>query len=584
MTLEVNTVPPVQQVFSTNKRAPTAQKIRGGYYTPPDLAGYLCRWAVRSRSDRVLEPSCGDGSFVSAASALLGVDGAVTAVEIVPEEIEKARASLSGSEVPIEWRCGSFFDVVPDLFDKAPYDAVVGNPPFIRFQYFDQNAREQAFGLVRNFGYAPNGLANAWVAFVQLAVELLREGGRLAMVVPAELLQVKYAAQLRSRLPQLFDDVHVVAFDELVFSKIQQEVLLLLCEGRNRKSSAAGRLHTLQVGNGDALLGLGPGEDLVSHLPERYTHEEMKWTSLFLEPKEFATLREVAERGVLNRLGSLADVDVGIVTGRNSFFVVSEAEADGLHLDGRAVDVVGRTGALKSIRFTEADLRRYAASSRSKLLSLTGFDRSRFSQALQDYIELGEDQGVHLGYKCRIRRRWFDVPSVYPPDAFLYRQIHHAPLLVANTVGATATDTVHRVRVANTVDVETLCAAMVNSVTFAWAEVSGRSYGGGVLELEPREAETLLLPYAKASSVDIDYLDRKIRSGDLDAALDHGDTALVRAGLSRREILSARGAWNRLRQRRQRRGRRAPRKRSAMSTQTKLELTNRAASQGLVGS
>ena len=554
MALNVTADPPVLGAFRTNKRPPTAQKVRGGYYTPPALADYLCRWAIRSRSDRVLEPSCGDGSFVCAVSPLLGAEGGVTAVEIVPEEIEKAQSGVAGATVPIDWRCASFFDVVPELIGNAQYDVAVGNPPFIRFQYFSRDAREQAFKLVRTFGYTPNGLANAWIAFIQLSAELLCDGGRLAMVVPAELLQVQYAAQLRDRLPRLFDDVHVVAFDELVFPDIQQEVLLLLCEGRNRESGACGRLHTLEVANGAGLLGLGSSSDLVSHLPERYTHEKMKWTSLFLEDDEFAMLRDVASQGSLARLGSLADVDVGIVTGRNKFFVVSEADAERFVLDGRAVDVVGRTGALKSLRFTESDLRRYAESNRSKLLNLAGADRSRFSRPLQEYLQLGEEQGVHLGYKCRIRRRWFDVPSVYAPDAFLYRQIHHAPLLVANTAGATATDTIHRVRVADAIDVEMLCASMVNSVTFAWAEVCGRSYGGGVLELEPREAEHLLVPYSTAADLDVEYLDSKLRSGDLNAALSHGDSALRVGGLSSSDIRCARAAWHRLRLRRQRRG------------------------------
>ena len=239
------------------------------------------------------------------------------------------------------------------------YDAAVGNPPFIRFQYFDKRAREQAFRLVNTVGYRPNGLANAWIAFVQLAAELVRDGGRLAMVVPAELLQVQYAAELRDRLPRLFDAVFVIAFDRLVFPDIQQEVLLLLGEGRNRNPQTYGRLYTRQVANGEALLSMARTADLVSHVPERHTHADMKWTSLFLEDDEFRALSDAAESGALDRMGDLAGVDVGIVTGRNSFFVVTEGTAQRLGLDGRAVDVVGRTAALKSIRFTADDLQRY---------------------------------------------------------------------------------------------------------------------------------------------------------------------------------------------------------------------------------
>ena len=113
--------------------------------------------------------------------------GQITAIEIVEREIEKARESINGSRVPTEWKCGSFFDVAATLLGKREYDVALGNPPFIRFQHFDKQERERAFQLLNSFGYRPNGLANAWIAFVQLSAELLCEGGRLAMVVPAEM-------------------------------------------------------------------------------------------------------------------------------------------------------------------------------------------------------------------------------------------------------------------------------------------------------------------------------------------------------------------------------------------------------------
>ena len=542
-------------MFETNKTAPSAAKVRGGYYTPAALADYLCRWAIRSPSDRVIEPSCGDGSFVSAAAPLLGDAGSLTAVEIIPGEICKAQAAVNGARVPIDWKCADFFEVASGLMRQPGYDAVVGNPPFIRFQYFDKQAREQAFRLLNAAGYRPNGLANAWVAFVQLAAELIRDGGRLAMVVPAELLQVQYAAELRARLPRLFDSVFVIAFDRLVFPDIQQEVLLLLGDGRNRNPRTYGSLHTRQVADGNALLSLAKRADVVAHAPERHTHADMKWTSLFLDDGEFRALSDAAGSGMIDRMGAVADVDVGIVTGRNSFFVVTEATAQELGLDGRAVDVIGRTAALKSIQFTADDLRRYGTEYRSKLIDLSGQPRTSFSDALREYIRSGEEQGVDRGYKCRIRHRWFDVPSVYVPDAFLFRQIHHAPLLAANHARATSTDTIHRVRVAAGVDVDLLGASMVNSLTFAWAEVCGRSYGGGVLELEPREAENLLVPYRFAEGIDIEYIDRRLRVGDLEGAMDHGDRVLLKegCGFSDREVTTARSAWNRLRSRRHRR-------------------------------
>ena len=544
--------------FGANKETPSAKKIRGGYYTPPALADYLCRWAIRSRSDRVLEPSCGDGSFVGAAMPMLGNEASMTAVEVVADEIERAKQTVNGATVSVDWKCGSFFDLAAAMLEGERFDAVVGNPPFIRFQYFDKQERERAFRLLRRFGYRPNGLANAWIAFVQLAIEMLRNGGRLAMVLPAELLQVKYAAELRFRLPTLFDNVTLVAFDELVFPQIQQEVVLLLADGRRRDVAPRRPLRLQQVANGEALVRTSPPSRLVS-VASRRAASALKWTALFLHEGERRLLESCAEDRRLHRLGDLADVDVGIVTGRNRFFVVSESEAHRLGIGGHVLDVVGRTSALKSIRFTQEDMQRYASKNRSKLLNLSGLKRSSFPTALNVYVEEGEAEGVHAGYKCRIRNRWFDVPSVGVPDAFLFRQIHRAPLLTANQACATSTDTIHRVRVYDRADRDRLCGAMINSLTFAWAEVCGRSYGGGVLELEPREAESLLVPKRFAADLDLDYLDERLRAGDLQAALVHGDEVLLRrgCGMSSADVLELRNGWNRLRQRRQGRQKRS---------------------------
>ena len=77
-------------------------KLRGGYYTPPRVAEWLCAWAIRDKADEVLEPSCGAGAFATAAAQRLRVlkaTGAaaarqLTAVELV--EAEAAKAHIDG--------------------------------------------------------------------------------------------------------------------------------------------------------------------------------------------------------------------------------------------------------------------------------------------------------------------------------------------------------------------------------------------------------------------------------------------------------------------------------------------------------
>lgn len=547
--------------FPTNKRSVDKQKLRGGYYTPTKLARYLADWAVRQGNERILEPSSGDGNFLVAAIEGLAKKfppqdrkfAEITAVEIEPEEQAKAKARVAelDADVRFSWRTGDFFQNYTKLREKR-YSVVLGNPPFIRFQHFDNDSRETAFEHLRSFGYHPTKLANAWAGFIQLSAELLKDGGRLAMVVPAELLQVGYAAELRGRLASKFAHVVLVAFRKLIFPEIQQEVLLLLAEGRRDGTEAQSDIHVLEFEDGEEMLATNHLRNAVSHMPAKHARPGMKWTSLFLSDSEFAALDETEKAGGVVKLGELAEVDIGVVTGRNSFFVLTEELRRQLGAARFTTPTVARTSALKSIVFSKDDFASYRKGSPAYVLDLEGEALSKIPPAVMRYIKHGEEQKVHAGYKCRIRHRWFDVPSVYVPDAFLFRQIHRFPLLVVNAAKATSTDTVHRVRLRNGVDSRQLGAAFFNSLTLAWAEVVGRSYGGGVLELEPREAEQLPVPFDVSMKIDSDKVDRLLRRGNHEEALDYVDGIVLKkhAGFADRTIKALRRAWETLSERR----------------------------------
>ena len=108
---------------------------------------------------------------------------------------------------------------------------------------------------------------------------------------------------------------------------------------------------------------------------------------------------------------------------------------------------------------------------------------------------------------------------------------------------------------------EALAAASINSATFAFSEVMGRSYGGGVLELEPTEAEALPIPDPHPlSNNDVSTVDDLLRAGRLTDALDYVDCRLLidHHGLAAELVSELRAVWERLRDRRLARGRKAP--------------------------
>ena len=194
---------------------------------------------------------------------------------------------------------------------------------------------------------------------------------------------------------------------------------------------------------------------------------------------------------------------------------------------------------------------------RVHLLHLAVINGQPLNESLQQYIRLGEEQGVNEGYKCSIRSPWYAVPSVWQPGGFLFRQIYDFPRMVLNKAEATSTDTIHRLRFSAQPDLVTSNA--YTYLTAASAEIEGRSYGGGVLELEPTEAERLLMPGKLCEGLPLDECDRLIRSGGLEELIfENSRQILVELlGMSIKECLALREIWLKLRNRRNARRRRS---------------------------
>jgi len=555
-----------------SKLAPTHQKLRGGYYTPQPVADFLAWWAIRSPRDRVLEPSCGDGVLVeSAIKALIerGADGRKAANLVQGVEIEQAERlkvleriqALGCHPQATNIHLGDFFTYCKENLaddgllalceqrETASFDAIIGNPPFIRYQNFQEEHRKPAFEIMQRAGLAPNRLTNSWVPFVVAASSLLSEQGRLALVIPAELLQVNYAAELRRFLSDYFRQITLITFQKLVFEGIQQEVVLVLAE---RSGNGVSGIKTVELSGIDDLADY-EHTDFIHRELKPMDHSTEKWTQYFLSKKEIELLRELRIHPQLTESGKVIDVDVGIVTGQNDFFVLSGARAKELSLKKFTRRLVSRSGHLKGTIFSDADWQANAEQELpAYLLDLPDRELSELTEAAQKYVAFGQDADFDKGFKCRIRKRWYVVPSVWTPDAFMLRQVHGYPKLIFNDAKATCTDTIHRVRFRNGANGSLIVAAFLNSLTFAFSEVTGRSYGGGVLELEPNEAEKLPLPLKDAERLDIFDLHEMLLADRIDDVLEITDKALLidGLGLSRRDAKALREIWQRLRDRR----------------------------------
>jgi adenine-specific DNA-methyltransferase len=522
------------------------EKILGAVYTPPRIASALVRWAVRSPADRVLDPACGEGVFLAAARARLADLAApppaarsgdkrpiCTGVDVDPQAAAAAAGAI----------CSDFFEwAQSSLFQTAPvFDAIVGNPPFIRSHLFPERSRQLAFQQMRAMGLRPSRLMSTWAPFIAVSSKLLSETGRLAFVVPEELLHVGYAEGLRRFLLSRFRRVIVCLSDGDIFPSVQQSVVLLLCDN---DPAGSGGLLTLPF----ARLEEGPPYSVD---PAPAWGWCSKWTHLFLSPSERQTVSESFHQLTWSPFREYGRVEVGVVTGSNDFFIVSRSEAEALGDGSYLTPIITSARDLRGINASAGDFDLLVEQDRPAFLIHTSEPIEALPPSLRNYLAHGIEQKINLRFKCRNREPWYAVPSVWPADALLLRQAGEAPKLVHLSKKSTSTDTIHRVRWQNPELGKRHAAGFLNTWTLIACELTGRSYGGGVLELMPSEANDIPLPPpTDRLEMIFEDVDALTRSRQFDVAIETVDKVVTPASITASQYTAARSVLTKLIERR----------------------------------
>lgn len=528
------------------------QKLRGGFYTEPAIAAFLTRWVKVIEPQTILEPSCGDGAFLEAIEReAFSALKCVTACELDDDEAEKARDRTA---LPLRLIKTDFLRWY--LFkaqNNEPFDAVVGNPPFIRYQYLPREQQGLAETIFSQLHLRFTKHTNAWVPFVLASLKLLRPGGRLAMVIPSEIFHIPHAQSLRQYLAEQCSQVLVVDPQEIWFTDTLQGTVLLLAE---KKTGVA------QKAKGVAAVPMLNRQELEGD-PERlfrtasYTNGatiEGKWMPIFLSRRERDLIAELREHKDIRIFADIATVDVGIVTGANKFFLVPDHVVKEFSLQRWAHPMFGRSDHVRGLIFSEDDhLENKRTGLPSNFLWFQEDDVDLLPANARRYLQEGLDQDLHNRFKCRTRNLWYRVPSVYASPVAMLKRAHNFPRLVLNTAGAYTTDTAYRIEPLD-VRAESLVFSFVNSLTCLCAEMEGRHYGGGVLELVPSEIERLLVPITNVKGYELSRADKRFRQSKDDVAYlkEHDANVLGAIGLSQSQRDILHDAWYRLRSRRHR--------------------------------
>lgn len=529
-------------------------KLRGGYYTPKPISDYLSKWISQSKPKTVLEPSCGDGVFIQSLSEFANSEMHLTAIEMVEEEVQKAKTrSVESSKLTLDVRCDDFLKVVYQyLTEEKVFDAVLGNPPYIRYQYLEKEDQKLAEQIFNHFGLKFTKHTNAWVPFVIASIGVLAPNGKFAMVIPSELLHVLHANSLREFMLDTCSRIVIIDPTELLFDDALQGTVLLMLEKKDSKNEQSLGVSIISEPNND-FLSLSPSEVFNTAKFVSKSVLEGKWMKALLTDSELSVFEKAKNLPSVRVFKDIAEVDVGIVTGANKFFLVDESTVEEYGLHEFAKPMFGRSEHCKGIIYS--NLVHNQNTDKGLPNNFISFDKTDFSElptGAQRYIRKGESEKLHTRYKCSVRKPWYSVPSVYRTEIGMLKRSHNYPRLILNSAQAYTTDTAYRIR--TEIEPRNLVYGFINSLTALSAELEGRHYGGGVLELVPSEIERLLIPVIEPNTDDLEQLDKKIIGKyDPNSLLVEQDSkVLIHVGLNRDECAVINSALKRIRDRRQR--------------------------------
>jgi len=454
----------------------------GAYYTPDEIAVSLVRWAVRSHTDRMLDPACGDGRFLALHRRSAGV-------EQDPEAMTTATSQAPWAMI----HEGDFFKWAAET--KERFECAAGNPPFIRYQRFTGDFRQRAITLCKRLGANFSGLTSSWAPFLVATASLLKRGGRMAFVVPAEIGHAPYAVPLLSYLSGNFSRLQLVAVRRKIFTELSEDCWLLYAD---RYGGRTDYFELIPVERFASSSRPPKGGEQVS------TREWKDWNyhlRPFLMRRNVRSLyRELVDSPKTRRFGDIADVGIGYVTGANEFFHLRPSAATEYGIPDRFLHPsVRNSRLLKAAAITPSTVRRWIHDDQPVLL-LRIRNGESLPPSLHKYLTTPEAAAAKSGYKCRNRHPWYVVPDVSVPDAFLSYMTGDSPSLVANRAECVCTNSVHAVKLKGNTSIGTLQQRWRDPLTTMSCEIEGHPLGGGMLKLEPREAQRVAVPMTMSRS------------------------------------------------------------------------------------
>ncbi len=453
----------------------------GQFATPHDLSLQIVSETLSylthgKHSLRVLETSMGSGSFVS--SALMKFPGMISEIrgyELDPDFYKRAVSLWEGQ--PVKIMQGDFTAAIPE----PDFDVVFSNPPYVRHHAIAPSEKARLQSLVRKeLGVRVSGLAGLYCYFLLLSYLWMKPGAVGAWLIPSEWMSVNYGSALRSFLSRTVKLLRIHRFDvdDVRFS----DALVSSCVVWFKKACSD-----------TAPVRFTFGTDMSA--PRR---------EIFVSPGSLQSSEkwppQTNRKQSVSRLGEYFIIRRGIATGDNGYFVLPEMEAKKLKIPMQYLKPVLPSPRHLAVDRVIADEHGVPTNAKRQFLfDCTGHDESRFPDSVRNYLASGANT---TGRKrlCSSRTVWYEQEQRAPtrflcsymgrgdgvasPVRFILNDSH---AIAANSfLMLYPKDILNEALSACSGGAEEVWRILVN-IPAADIKLCGRSYGGGLYKVEPKE-------------------------------------------------------------------------------------------------
>lgn len=500
-------------------RSNPKQKQLGAFYTPTELSDILVNWAVRSGSETILEPGFGGCGFIESAQRRLHDLGVQTpAKQIYGCDIDDVAYDFLGqiiqdSRIDVQFPKIDFMSAQARVTWDKEFDVVIGNPPYVAYQLIAAKNRLDYQRCLNSAGFTGiSARASLWAYFILHATTFLKTGGRVAWVLPGSFLQANYAESVRSCLERLFSRIYVCRINDRLFTRsgADEETVVLLAEGYGLNPSL-GEVSYAQIEN---LSQLALKVDRWQNNESKFDHTV---TSCISAAKGISAHLLPSPPGVIKirRLGELVRVKIGVVTGDNKYFVISSEQARSNDIDvAHLLPILSKFNIAPGANLTKKDME-IAATSNAKCWLVSSSKLPSGVEAIDRYLLSYPKEKIATTSTFKKRALWHSPYDNSPPDAFWPVMRDIGPRLVLNDAAVNCTNTIHRVySLPGTSQTEMLLIflGVLSTLGQLSAEIKGRHYGSGVLKHEPRDVESIEVPWVEGVSAN--YLRDTVESAD----------------------------------------------------------------------